>query len=228
LQETTVTYTEEHWRQLKGLRAEAIEMMKPLAEASIYSVVYGSIARGDVKKTSDIDVFIPNPQSPTLIEAALTRRNIQVTYRELVQATPSYAAKAYIYIDEKRGYSFPMVPLRPSEAEFTAFAGQASLKQLTDEVRVPGVDKELMLKEPTETGHTETPIQGVERAVAKRLGVDIRIVNERVRTLTRRNRVGRTGVYVKRVLSPDESFSQVMDELYRSKPALRRRLRKKG
>jgi predicted nucleotidyltransferase len=64
--------------------------------------------------------------------------------------------------------------------------------------------------------------------VAARLGVDIRVVLERVRTLERRGRVGRTGVYVKRELAPDEDVSTVFMELAEGRPALRRRLRKRG
>jgi predicted nucleotidyltransferase len=40
--------------------------------------------------------------------------------------------------------------------------------------------------------------------------------------------VGRTGVYVKRELAPDEDVSTVFMELAEGRPALRRRLRKRG
>jgi len=92
-------------------------------------------------------------------------------------------------------------------------------------LRVPGVDKRLMLIEPTPGGHVESHVAGREGEVAKLLGVGINIVLERVRTLERRRRVGRTGVYLKRVLSPEESFSEVLRELSLSRPALRRRTR---
>jgi predicted nucleotidyltransferase len=89
------------------------------------------------------------------------------------------------------------------------------------------VDKRLMLIEPTETGHKESTVQGREGLVAGLLGVDIRIVQERVRTLERRGKVGRTGVYIKRVLADDEDFGAVFEDLAKSKPALRRRIREK-
>jgi predicted nucleotidyltransferase len=57
--------------------------------------------------------------------------------------------------------------------------------------------------------------------------VDTRIVLERVRTLERRVKVGRTGVYLKRELTGEEDVSTVFMELANSKAALRRRLRKK-
>jgi predicted nucleotidyltransferase len=82
-----------------------------------------------------------------------------------------------------------------------------------------------MLIEPPAEGHVESPIASSEGRVAKLLGVDTRIVRERVWILERRGWVGRTGVYLKRALSPNEGFGEVFRELSRSRPALRRRLR---
>lgn len=228
MQGIQVKYSEEHWKTLARLRSKATEMMKPLMDAHIYCIVYGSIARGDVSETSDIDVYIPSPPSPTIIEATLESAGLYAVRREIVQATPSYAAKAYIYVDEARGYSFPLVSLRQSEEDFTGFAGKITYDQLIEDVRVPGVNKDLLLIEPNEMGHIESKIKGVEGIVAKRLGVDTRIVQQRIRTLERREKVGRTGVYIKRELAPEESFSAVFNELVHDNPAIRRRLRKKG
>lgn len=220
-----VVYSNMHWERLVEQRDRAICMLRPFHDSHITCIVYGSIARGDTSEGSDIDVFIPAPPSPTIIEAILESSGIRYGGRQIIQATPSYAAKGYIIIDDKHGYSFPLVEMRSNEAEFTRFAGQASLEDLKDKVRIPGVNKELLLIEPTNNGHNETSVQGVEGLVARKLGVDIRIVNERVRALKRREKVGRTGVFIKRDLGPDESFSSVFQELIRSKPALRRRLR---
>jgi len=221
-----VIYSEEHWNLLDDFREQAAQLMHPLHEHHIQCAVYGSIARGDVKETSDIDVFISGASSPTLIQTIIENSSIRITHREIIQATPSYAAKGYIYIDEKRGYSFPLVPLKTNEEEFYRFAGSLELTELSKGVRVPGVDKRLMLIEPTEEGHKESSIVGFEGPIAKTLGVTLRIVQERVRTLRRRERVGRTGVYLKRELTPDESFSNVFRELALKRPALRRRMRK--
>ena len=228
MQGNQIVYTGEHWSILRKLREEAATMMKPLVDAHIFCLVYGSIARGDVSETSDIDVYIPSPPSPTIIEATLESAGINYNRREIVQATPSYAAKGYIYLDELKSYSFPLVPLRQSEEDFTGFAGRINYNQLVDDIRTPGVNKELMYIEPNGTGHTETPIRGIEGLVAKNLGVDTRIVTQRQRILERRERVGRTGVYIKRELAPSESFSSVFNMLTRSDSAIRRRLRKKG
>lgn len=222
-----VTYTEGHWALLEDLRAEASRMMEPLVRAHLEPLLYGSIARGDVSSGSDIDIFLPSPPAPALVEAALQRHGVQITGREIVQATPSYAAKAYLYTGERRSYSYPLVDLRPNEAEFYSFAGAVNHRQLGERKRVPGVDKRLMLVDPTENGHVETPVKGVEGLVAAKLGVDTRIVLERVRTLERRGRVGRTGVYLKRELGDDEDVWTVFMELAEGRAPLRRRLRKR-
>lgn len=222
-----VNYGEDHWRLLDALRREALGMLRPLVEAHLEPLVYGSIARGDVKPRSDVDVYVPRPPAPPVLEAALERGGVRIVRREIVQATPSYAAKAYLYSGDRRGYSYPLVELRPSEAEFYAFAGALGHGGLRQGLRVPGVDKRLMLIEPTEAGHEESPVKGAEGAAAARLGVGIRVVLERVRTLERRGRVGRTGVYLKRELAPDEDVSTVFMELAGGRPAVRRRMRKK-
>lgn len=200
-------------------------MIRPMAGNNIEALAYGSIARGDVSKDSDIDIFIPEPPMPTLIEASLERHGISATEREIVQATPSYAAKGYIYIGERRSYSFPLVEMRTVEREFYGFAGSVNVSEISLGVRVPGVDKRLMLIEPTESGHVESTVLGREGVVARLLGVSLVVVQDRVRTLRRREKIGRTGVFVARKLSPEESFEEVFQQLSRTRPALRRRLR---
>lgn len=210
---------------LNFLREKALQMMLPFQELHIEGLVYGSIARGDINSRSDIDVFLPSPPSPEIIEAYLEKAGINSIQREIVQATPSYAAKGYIFTDELRCYSFPIVRMRQTERDFYSFAGSLNYLQLIKGLRIAGVDKRLMLIEPTDQGHTESKIIGREGEVARILNVDLRIVSERVRTLLRRQKIGRTGVYLNRYLSSEESFSEVFNELLKIKPALRRRIR---
>jgi predicted nucleotidyltransferase len=223
-EQTAIIYSEAHWRNLEALRHEAILFMEPLHKAHIECLTYGSLARGDVTSKSDIDIFIPTPPDPTIIEIILEREGIHETNREIVQATPGYAAKGYIYVGELRSYSFPLTPLLSSEREFYTFAGSASWHDLESGGRISGVDKRLFLIEPTREGHVESLIHGREGMVARLLHVDTRIVLERVRTLERRQRVGRTGVYLKRSLAPGEGFGEVLEELSLKRPALRRRM----
>ncbi len=223
-----VVYSEKHWSLLRELRERAIEIMKALEEANLNCLTHGSIARGDVSTNSDIDVFIPSPPSSFLIESALERAGIGVEKRILVQATPSYAAKGYIELDPRQVVSFPLMKLRPVEGDFYRFGGETTLKTLRDNQRVIGVDKRLMLIEPTAKGHIESSVVGREGAVAKMLHVSVETVLDRVRALLRRDEVGRTGVFIKRELSPTETFEMVLEQLADENPAVRRRRRLSG
>lgn len=220
-----VEYDEARWLTLRRMRSEAMDLMNPLAAHHVDSLAYGSVARGDVDERSDVDIFIPRPPAPAILEALIEGAGIPVAYREIVQATPTYAPKGYIYVEERRGYSFPLVDLRTVELEFYGFAGSVKIDQMEGGARVPGVDKRLMLIEPTEKGHVESTITGREGEVAKTLRIGVATVLDRVRTLRRRERVGRTGVYLKRMLAHGEGFWDVYMELAMHRPPLRRRLR---
>jgi predicted nucleotidyltransferase len=221
---TESLYTPSHWNLLQSLREEALEMIRPLHRRHIQALAYGSIARGDVKPTSDIDIIIPNPPAPAIIEA-LIETETTITHREIIQATPNYAAKAYIHTAEDKSYNFPLVLLRSHERDFYSFAGSVDHPQLAQGIRVPGVTKDLTLITPTPQGHTETPVTDNEGATAKALGIGVTAVLDRVRTLRRREKIGRTGVYVQRTLHPHESFGDVYQQLSRRRPPLRRRQR---
>lgn len=219
-----VFYTLKHWNLLKSLRDEAMEMMAPLYNRHIQAFVYGSIARGDIKPTSDIDIFVPYPPALAIVETLIEDYK-SITHREIIQATPNYAAKAYIHTDENRSYSFPLVPLRSYERDFYNFAGNVNYIQLKEETRVPGVTKDLKLITPNSKGHIETPVRGFEGEVAKTLSIGVTAVLDRLRTLQRREKIGRTGVYIKRMLHPHETFGNVYNNLARKRPPIRRRQR---
>ena len=220
-----VEYEEKRWKLLRRLRTEAIKIMNALNNSGIFSIVHGSIARGDVSEKSDIDIFIPDVISSFIVEMALERAGISISKRILIQATPTYSIKAYIEIDEGRSVSFPLSKLRKTEREFYKFGGEATLEMLKQEIRSPGVDKRLMLIEPTAEGHIESSIIGRENEVAKLLGVSVETVLDRVHALSRRDKIGRTGLFIERELLPDETFESVLKELAERKPAVRRRLR---
>jgi len=220
-----VIYREKRWRLLQGLRERAIEIMEALEKANLNCLTHGSIARGDVSANSDIDVFVPNPLSSFLVESALERAGLAVNKRTLVQATPSYAAKGYIELEPRHSVSFPLMKLRVVERDFYRFGGEASLQTLKDNQRVIGVDKRLMLIEPTLQGHVESSIVDREDAVAKLLHVSVETVLDRVRALLRRDEVGRTGVFIKRELASTETFEMILEHLAEENPAVRRRRR---
>ncbi len=220
-----VIYDKKRWDLLRELRVKTVQIMESLDKFHLRSIVHGSIARGDVSETSDIDIFLPDPPSSFIIETTLERSGVPVNRRIVVQATPLYAVKGYIEIDKQRCISFPLVKLRPVEKDFYKFGGEASLSMLRKDVRVPGVDKRLMLIEPTPEGHVESTVVGQEEAVANLLGVFFNTVLDRVRALLRRDEVGRTGVFIERELSPNETFELVLKKLADQNPAVRRRLK---
>jgi predicted nucleotidyltransferase len=225
-----VIYDEAHWKLLERLRREAIKIMEALASRGIHSIVHGSIARGDVHEGSDIDIFIPSIIPPYIVELALEAAGFKISHKLIVQATPQSTPKAYIALDveEKRMVSFPLAKLSKTEYEFYYFGGALSLEQLKRGVRVPGVDKRLVLIEPTKEGHRESPVIGREPIVAKIVGVSLETVLERVRVLSRRDEIGRTGVFVKVELEPWESIEEAVRRIARENPLFRRTLIQKG
>src|SRR4030066_107953 len=188
-----VTYSPAHWSLLKEYREKGTKMLVALESSHIQAIVHGSIARGDVTPKSDVDIFIPEPPSSFLVETALEKAGLTFNSRYVVQATPNYTMKAHIEIDEKTTVTFPLMKMRKVEREFYKFGGEVALSQLRSNVRVLGVDKRLMLIEPTETGHEETSIIGCEEHVAKILGVSVETVQDSVHALLKRVGVGGTG-----------------------------------
>lgn len=221
-----VSYKSERWALLQEYREKAARMMMALENFHLHTLLHGSVARGDVNKNSDIDVFIPEPQSSFLVETALEKARIKVNTRLVVQATPGYAMKAHIEIDAKTSVSFPLMQMRRVEREFYKFSGEANLTKLNANTRVVGVDKRLMLIEPTEKGHVESSIIGREEQAAKTLEISAETVLDRVHALLRRDEVGRTGVFIKKELTPNETFEMALKKLAEKSPAVRRRLKK--
>ena len=225
-----VVYDERRWALLRKLREEATRIMKSLMEAGIASIVHGSVARGDVHEGSDIDIFVPFTIPSYRIELALERGGFHISHKLIVQATPSSTPKAYIVLDpdEKRVVSFPLGKLAKREYEFYYFGGALDLQGLLRNIRVPGVDKRLVLIEPTPQGHIEYSIIGREAEAARKIGISVETVLERVRVLTRRDEVGRTGVFVKVELEPWDSIEEAAKRVARNNPLFRRALRERA
>ena len=219
-----VRYGEERWRLLRELRDKALRILEILRRYSHEGFVHGSIARGDVDQYSDIDIILLKPASSQTLELSLTLNGFRIYSRRMTQATPGHTPKGHIYLDpyEKVSVTFPLMPFRPLEIEFYKFGGMADTTALEGSVRVPGCTKRLTLIEPTKNGHLESNIIGREAEVAEKLGISPQIVRERVRVLTRRDRIGRTGVFLKVDIGEEESFEGVFKRLLESNPALRR------
>ncbi|KYC44648.1 MAG: Nucleotidyltransferase domain protein [Candidatus Methanofastidiosum methylothiophilum] len=214
-----VTYNDENWSLLSSIRSKALIVMEKISD--FQPILYGSVARGDVHKGSDIDFFIEHIPETYLLEMAL--EDIGIKERSIVQATPWHLVKGSITLFTGETITFPITESKLREIEFYYFGGAIELEDLKKDKRVPGVDKRLILIRPTEDGHIEEEITGREAEVSKLLNVSIDIVRERSQVLTRRDKIGRTGVYLNRVLMHDESFEQVLKEICDKDSNVRRR-----
>lgn len=221
----TVVYTGDRWLLLEQLRKKTLRIMESIEKTHVETLVHGSIARGDVSEKSDIDIFIPTQISSFTVETTLENADIPINRRLVVQATPTYAMKATIEVDENTSVTFPLMRLRKVEREFYRFGGEVNSASVRKGLRTPGVDKRLMLIEPTEKGHVESTVVGREDHVAKTLGIAVETVLDRVHALLRRDEIGRTGVFIKQELAPSETFEMVLRRLVKENPAVRRRLK---
>ena len=219
-----VVYDEKHWSILRDLRSIARRVMEVFNRHGFTVWLHGSTARGDVWEKSDVDVVIPLKTPGLIVEHILEDSGFKPFSRYIIAATPTSTPKGIIYLDdeERVSVSFPLFNYKPREVEFYKYSGVLTYSQLLADERVPGVNKNLVLIIPTESGHLEAPVPGYEDYVAKVLGVSVDIVRERVEVLTRRDQVGRTGIFAKIALAPGESFEEAIERLLREKPLIRR------
>jgi len=218
-----IEYSEDRWKILKRKRERAREVMESLLSFGVESITYGSIARGDVNEKSDVDIFIPRKIPSYKVEIALD--GFEVLEKRIVQATPNYAIKGEFVLSDETTVSFPLVRMKGREMDFYKFGGCIDYDGIKKGIRVPGVDKRLVLILPTASGHREIPLVEMHpSSVARMLGVSIEIVSERIRVLTRRREVGRTGIFLCETLPINECFESALKNIASRNPAVRRRL----
>lgn len=225
-----VHYDERRWGILREKRRKAVDVMKALSAMGLPLITHGSIARGDVDENSDVDIVIVEPPKPYMVDIALERAGFSVYKKLIIQATPNYTPKVYYYLDYKEEVvvSYPLVKLKPRERGFYKWGGEVGLSELLRGVRVPGVDKRLKVIIPTEWGHIEYPVFGREAEVARIIGVDLDVVMERLRVLTRRREHGRTGVFLQVEVDPEEPVEEAIKRIARENKFFRRQLSEAG
>lgn len=219
-----IVYSKKHLRLFSKLRDVVYENLEVLS--NLYPLVYGSIARGDIHSKSDIDIAFIKPINEFQILNRLGRKPYE---RWMIQATPLSAIKGLLVFYDFN-ITFPIIPLYPREEEFYYFGGSLTFEDLENDrlIRTSGVNKKLLYIKPSDDGHLESRVTASNaNLIAKDLGISIDSILERIRILERRDNIGRTGVFVKRRLSPTESFGQVLDQLKSRNPATRRRIKRK-
>ncbi|MEB2836524.1 MAG: nucleotidyltransferase domain-containing protein [Desulfurococcales archaeon] len=221
-----VFYSRERWQVLEEKRRKAIVLMEALERSLRLPVItHGSVARGDVRPDSDVDIVIlETPRPPGILDIVLESLGYEVAKRVIVQATPGYTPKVYYYLDwrEEVVVSYPLARLKPREREFYRWGGELDVEGLRGGLRVPGVNKELKLVIPKPWGHIELGVMGREGYAARILGVSLETVEERVRVLSRRRRVGRTGVFLEVEVPPGSSVEEAVERLARVNKLFRR------
>jgi predicted nucleotidyltransferase len=219
-----IEYEDRRWDLLADLRSRAADVQRLVPGESL---VYGSVARGDVHPGSDVDIVLLDPPSSYLIELSLEGA-MHIVERRLIIASPNSVPKANVVLSNATKVSWALLPPKDREADFHRFGGALDSRLTEPRDRVPGVTKRLLLVEPVPEGHRETSVVGAEVEAARALDLPLEVVAERVRVLSRRDSIGRTGVF--RSISVDEgtSFEQLLSTLSDSNPAVRRQVRYRG
>ncbi|MFO7797213.1 MAG: nucleotidyltransferase domain-containing protein [Promethearchaeati archaeon] len=219
-----VKYSKKHWKLLEEKRKQAKKLLKLFKKNNLFPFVYGSVARGDVDQYSDIDIIFLHKIPTYKIDFILNQNNYENYRRELIMATPGDSIKLYIYLNELTAITIPLTKLYKTSLEFYDFGGKINYEHLINNERVPGIDKRLVLINPLPKGHEELSILNNESIAAKKVGVSIDTINERKRVLLRREEHGRTGVFLKRELSLEESPEAVLTKLARENSIIRRKI----
>ncbi len=220
----TITYSENHLKLLHQKRERSKLLLEMFFKEGLNPFIYGSIARGDVHNDSDIDIVLIQSIAPYQIEIILDKNGFNNYFREIIMATPTDTLKLYIYLNELESITIPLSKFDKKSREFYDFGGKINLNQIKNSIRVPGLDKRLVLIQPTSDGHEEYSIIGNENLAAKQLNVSIDLINERKKVLLKREKKGRTGVFLKRPIAIRETTELVLKKLSNKNSIVRKKL----
>ncbi len=221
---STITYSKTQWSFLKEKRENAIKLLEIFNKEDFEPYVHGSIARGDVHKASDIDIIFLAQIPVFQIEFILNKNGFENYFREIIMATPLDAIKLYIHLSELESITVPLSKIDKKFIEFYDFGGKINLNQLKSDIRAAGIDKRLVLIKPNLQGHEEISIIGNEGIAAKEVDISINTINERKNVLLRREKYGRTGVFLKKEIQINESTEEVLKKLANRKSIVRKKL----
>jgi len=222
--ERYVIYSEEHWEILNALRRRAVEVLTCLEALRPEPCVVGSVARGDVHKDSDIDIFFEEEVAPSIVLTRMDICRLELLWYEVIWASPSTAVKLVFQLGFNVKITVPLSPLTPAEKEFPLYAGRVFLADIRRGQRVPGVNKFLQFIQPTREGHIEWYIVGREEEVARRLGVSLATVLERKHFRLKRLREGKSGFIVHGKFDPSYPVEKAVRELAEKNSLLRRKI----
>lgn len=221
---TSVIYSDDHWELLKSKRKRAIELLEMFSNESVKPYIYGSIARGNVHLDSDIDIIFLQQISTFKIELILHNNGYDQLFREIIMATPKDSIKLYIYLNELETITIPITKLDKNSIEFYDFGGKIKCQGLKSSIRVPGIDKRLILIKPNKVGHTEYSIIGREHLASKEVNVSLKTINERKKVLLKREKKGKTGVFLKKEIGLNQTTEEVLKLLANSNKIIRKKL----
>jgi predicted nucleotidyltransferase len=157
----------------------------------------------------------------------LEKNGITNYFKEIIIATPQDSIRLYIHVSELECITVPLTRLKKRNLQFYDFGGKIDLNQLKQDIRVPGIDKRLVLIKPTLMGHDEVSVIGNEHLAAKEVGINITTVNERKKVLLRREKHGRTGVFFKKQFDASESTEEVLKKIANKNSLVRKKLYKR-
>lgn len=219
-----IEYTPERWQILKNLRTRAMRITEIFARHNIESLTFGSVARGDVKSTSDIDIVLLTKVPTFQVEVLLDEAKERIQAKTIVQATPNDVIKAHYDLDDEICLSVLLTDFTHHPYEFYYFGGAVTHAQMEKSERVPGIDKRLVLIQPSSKGHHEISVVDHPGQAANIIGISSEMVEQRIRVLTRRDKIGRTGIFLNQEIGLDENFEEKLAEIAASNQLVRRRV----
>lgn len=217
-------YTEEDKSIFSRLREKTKTILQTLENNNIKAFTHGSVARGDVSNTSDIDIYIPVQIPSYMIELLDEFVNAD---RRIIIGTPNSMIKGLLTRHDEVSLSFPLSSPKEREMEFYDFSGLLYLQDLKHNKRKVGVNKKLLLIEPDGEGYWSSSVQANKKRAMEVMGLSQRIIDERIRVLERRDTIGRTGIFLDHNIAPDENFEQVLKRLTDRNPIVRKILKNK-